>query len=355
MPTGRSLALPALTYLIVFQSLFFWMMPTGGVHSTASSDSGWFQSLFFWMMPTGSVIMIGANSWYSVSILVLLDDAYRPMAPGFRIGLKVCFNPCSSGWCLPALPLAWWSNAGRMFQSLFFWMMPTGQAKEKKKLESLNVSILVLLDDAYRPSRVAGTDFQRICFNPCSSGWCLPASTWYLLRSAAYRFQSLFFWMMPTGTILITFTSLPPIVSILVLLDDAYRQNKYPSGHIAILVFQSLFFWMMPTGTAGSRPSSWMPPGFNPCSSGWCLPARPPFLLPGVTSEFQSLFFWMMPTGTMPNTEELAEWRFNPCSSGWCLPAIESCGSRRSATWCFNPCSSGWCLPALPALKLYRP
>ena len=61
------------------------------------------------------------------------------------------------------------------FQSLFFWMMPTGEIPTMIDIAHLEVSILVLLDDAYRP---------RFCLN---------------FSSSSSQFQSLFFWMMPTG------------------------------------------------------------------------------------------------------------------------------------------------------------
>ena len=87
----------------------------------------------------------------AVSILVLLDDAYRLEERGQDPELYP------------------------RFQSLFFWMMPTGWRILDIVSDISEVSILVLLDDAYRP-----------CFNP-----------------------DLFI--------------IPNVVSILVLLDDAYR------------------------------------------------------------------------------------------------------------------------------------
>ena len=139
--------------------------------------------------------------------------------------------------------------------------------------------------------------FVSFSFNPCSSGWCLPAFYFREAIKNAWRFQSLFFWMMPTG----------------LYLDSLPRH---------LLEFQSLFFWMMPTGCSKLVVPSLLWGCFNPCSSGWCLPA--PYLSDfdlGI-SEFQSLFFWMMPTGIEnPKKIECTMKSFNPCSSGWCLPA----------------------------------
>ena len=126
MPTGK-LLLKQLFMVLVFQSLFFWMMPTGQRLNTFDCICIMFQSLFFWMMPTGAIRIAQARNIKEVSILVLLDDAYRR---------KVLESCC----------------------------------------ENIRVSILVLLDDAYRS---------------------LPD------QDRTYQY----------------------IVSILVLLDDAYRRN----------------------------------------------------------------------------------------------------------------------------------
>ena len=69
------------------------------------------------------------------------------------------------------------------------------------------VSILVLLDDAYR----------------LIEGYAAVFNTWI---------QSLFFWMMPTGIKGLLFLLFNPMDSILVLLDDAYRQQ--PSLNLLI-------------------------------------------------------------------------------------------------------------------------
>ena len=140
---------------------------------------GMFQSLFFWMMPIGEETQTKINDLEKVSILVLLDDAYRP---------------ATVVWALHFL---------KMFQSLFFWMMPIG----------------LTLHSWYG---------SETGFNPCSSGWCLSASiartktrrenevSILVLLDDAYRLRVGF--------------SLPHLgaVSILVLLDDAYRPWLYP-------------------------------------------------------------------------------------------------------------------------------
>ena len=158
-----------------FQSLFFWMMPTGYYRRRNDPVESEFQSLFFWMMPTGRD-SLWANLWWfsgfnpcSSGWCLPAGDYYGNCAP------NLCFNPCSSGWCLPA-------HAARRSE------LPNG------------------------------------CFNPCSSGWCLPALIILTYYYIYFLFQSLFFWMMPTG------------------------DHRCPG-----LIETEL--------------------GFNPCSSGWCLPA----------------------------------------------------------------------------------
>ena len=79
-------------------------------------------------------------------------------------------------------------------------MMPTGMIRIETAVTDLAVSILVLLDDAYRQ---------------------LDRNT--VIRGID-KFQSLFFWMMPTGKYFKNIESSKNIVSILVLLDDAYRR-----------------------------------------------------------------------------------------------------------------------------------
>ena len=101
-------------------------------------------------MPTGGAAHGAGNAIEEVSILVLLDDAYRQQ---------------------PDSPPAVYHI---LFQSLFFWMMPTGHLKIDKEFDHAS--------------------FQSLFF------WMMPTgSNSSPILSAVYRFQSLFFWMMPTG------------------------------------------------------------------------------------------------------------------------------------------------------------
>jgi len=141
-----------------------------------------------------------ANYLMDVSILVLLDDAYRPSLSLLIIIYTFCFNPCSSGWCLPAIIVV------------------------PASLKLNWVSILVLLDDAYRPGMADGVrNFIRVSI--------------LVLLDDAYRPQYLE-----------EIADLYKSVSILVLLDDAYRHTQQCLQNTHLIMFQSLFFWMMPTG-----------------------------------------------------------------------------------------------------------
>ena len=183
-------------------------------------------------------------------------------------------------------------------------------------------------------------------FNPCSSGWCLPAVIKATADGHIDRFQSLFFWMMPTGFIQIK-ASNPP--------KDMFQSLFFwmmPTGTVSDYLpheetlFQSLFFWMMPTGRFAFPVVSCGDFGFNPCSSGWCLPAHI-YLLPNQVHLFVSILV-LLDDAYRQNTlssEKNNIFCFNPCSSGWCLPAPK-CPDLRKHFGGFNPCSSGWCLPA---------
>ena len=54
--------------------------------------------------------------------------------------------------------------------------------------------------------------------------------------------------MMPTGKLSGSVFDGIQDVSILVLLDDAYRHDVFIKTITSSNTFQSLFFWMMPTG-----------------------------------------------------------------------------------------------------------
>ena len=162
--------------------------------------------------------------------------------------LLICFNPCSSGWCLPAGPrLAPWLLPFGFNPCSSGWCLPAVAhyyVNEFNRLVSIlvllddayrlgagdlfffiiSVSILVLLDDAYRLEGRKEWLTKKLCFNPCSSGWCLPAIDWKGSSSLWYCF------------------------------------NPCSSG------------WCLPAFLSTKKVGI-SELGFNPCSSGWCLPA----------------------------------------------------------------------------------
>ena len=74
--------------------------------------------------------------------------------------------------------------------------------------------------------------------------------------------------MMPTGQLRCDILKVLSFVSILVLLDDAYRPDTWEVALSSGGEFQSLFFWMMPTGYTWTKLRSCGLSRFNPCSSG---------------------------------------------------------------------------------------
>ena len=128
------------------------------------------------MMPTGPWFQHYSNSYRPVSILVLLDDAYR------QIHAQIEEMNRHNVSILVLLDDAYRLIAGCLaqiipdeFQSLFFWMMPTGPS-------------LIL-------TRSFDSAFQSLFF------WMMPTGDLALIANpACLKFQSLFFWMMPTGS-----------------------------------------------------------------------------------------------------------------------------------------------------------
>ena len=112
------------------------------------------------MMPTGYVRYGKYGKNCGVSILVLLDDAYRLIVrydddSGIKQFQSLFF------WMMPTGLRAEQGEKKQkiMFQSLFFWMMPTGQQPTYSEKYVNMVSILVLLDDAYRPTSALTSAF----------------------------------------------------------------------------------------------------------------------------------------------------------------------------------------------------
>ena len=88
---------PVLAKILVFQSLFCWMMLCNPRYEGMTCCLLEFQSLFCWMMLCNIIKFFQSPPYDEVSILVLLDDALQPditPAEGLR---PDGFNPCFVG------------------------------------------------------------------------------------------------------------------------------------------------------------------------------------------------------------------------------------------------------------------
>ena len=86
-----------------------------------------------------------------VSILVLLDDAYRRECSGLAVERELVSILVLLDDAYRLAHTGHTNFPTKKFQSLFFWMMPTGIKYSIGPYCNFGVSILVLLDDAYRP------------------------------------------------------------------------------------------------------------------------------------------------------------------------------------------------------------
>ena len=226
MPTGM-ISSPELPRRKKFQSLFFWMMPTGLMdlqiafgHCQVSIlvllDDAYRQKVWPSCLPGYFVSILvllddayrlfydlnGNKIAHQVSILVLLDDAYRQSPAGALQGCMNSFNPCSSGWCLPAISYDANDLPSESFNPCSSgWCLPAVYPllKYGKRICFNPCSsgwCLPAKDEEYFVD-------ENDCFNPCSSGWCLPALVYWNNEVFEKLFQSLFFWMMPTGPLTI--------------------------------------------------------------------------------------------------------------------------------------------------------
>ena len=303
------------------------------------------------------------------------------------------FNPCSRGCCSVALRDHGVPALLRKFQSLFSWMLLSGPGACKRNGR---------YSGCFNPcSRgccsVAGHDGAgrrrgHPGFNPCSRGCCSVASTTTTITGLLYGFQSLFSWMLLSGSRPARVVCAWPAVSILVLVDVAQwlRRGHGAAGpvRVSILVlvdvaqwrgsgasgrgdtmrFQSLFSWMLLSGIWSKRRPTTPRSCFNPCSRGCCSVAAAPGQVkahhrPGFNPCSRGCC--SVASGSMPKRSkshqvsilvlvDVAQWPpaapatrswrpcFNPCSRGCCSVARSSPLSRRPRP-SFNPCSRGCC------------
>ena len=253
------------------------------------------------------------------------------------------FNPCCLGSGCSASGLRYSVMVHARFQSLLSWIRLLGRRGHRDVVAAARVSILVVLDQAARPSHaIAPRRRHRRGFNPCCLGsgcsavgsatsWridggfnpcCLGSGCSALAADAdasrRTQFQSLLSWIRLLGnrrrsrsgsrdgvSILVVLDQAARLVvavamctradwvSILVVLDQAARRLagadcRRPVTQVSILVVLD-----QAARPAVAELHAGPHRGFNPCCLGSGCSARLASQLPGDSSEFQSLLSWI--------------------------------------------------------------
>ena len=185
-----------------------------------------FQSLFCWIGDGGPA------------------PAWRNCWPG------ACFNPCSVGLGMAAVPSAPCVQHISLFQSLFCWIGDGGARPVELPITGVLVSILVLLDWRWRPARWGRNKKKGKSFNPCSVGLEMAAGG---MRGGNPRIG---------------------MVSILVLLDWRWRHPCATSRTMSYCGFNpcSVGLEMAASGHQITKATC---RSFNPCSVGLEMAAWP--------------------------------------------------------------------------------
>ena len=154
-----------------------------------------FQSLFYWKFYFNNIRIIGGDTWWSVSILILLEVLLQLIC-SFVI---LCLD--------------------NQFQSLFYWKFYFNGRIIIIKFKCNVVSILILLEVLLQLDGGTIKRKYQSCFNPYFTG-------------------------SSTSTIIKPFpVKLYPAVSILILLEVLLQLNFLFSTFIVTSLFQSLFYW----------------------------------------------------------------------------------------------------------------
>ncbi len=179
-----------------------------------------------------------------------------------------CFNPCSLGCCSERRD---------------------GQTTE----ERTRVSILVLLDVALKEHTSHEILEFWIEFQSLFSWMLLWKLVWQSLTGTKTMFQSLFSWMLLwkrwDGRVWRTST----IVSILVLLDVALKEDVLTTttGSLGVSILVLLDVALKAFDGKTCQAGTWR---FNPCSLGCCSERLHPADDQTRHTMFQSLFSWML-------------------------------------------------------------
>ena len=105
-----------------------------------------------------------------VSILVFVEVALGRWITSGNGAAGRCFNPCFRGSrprTLAIMPLLFSLIA---FQSLFSWKSPSDSFRSIQRRGEHSVSILVFVEVALGPAKLAGPSILVACFNPCFRG-----------------------------------------------------------------------------------------------------------------------------------------------------------------------------------------
>ena len=180
-----------------------------------------------------------------------------------------CFNPCCIGLGIQTLfraadfPAAsvfqsllyWighsdsagvtvgWKTLG-MFQSLLYWIGHSDKCPARCCSPMSDVSILVVLDWAFRPRFERRRRNPRIVSILVVLDWAFRQTDMIIEKPRNPRFQSLLYWIGHSDTGPAPLWRRSPGVSILVVLDWAFRQPNSNGRNHERMEFQSLLYWI---------------------------------------------------------------------------------------------------------------
>ena len=295
---------------------------------------------------------------------------------------RTCFNPCSRGCCsvarasrrIPGIEASSFNPCSRGCCSVA--ADRPGRRRPHGGFNPCSRGCCSVASAMRAPRRR-----RTYGFNPCSRG-CCSVATAAAPDACAMRFQSLFSWMLLSGTTGPAADLQPLVVSILVLVDVAQWPGLTAREPVRTRMFQSLFSWMLLSGSGVPTVATtrW---SFNPCSRGCCSVADATALEAQTRSSFNPCsrgccsvagrarsrrpiercvsILVLVDVAQWPST---ARWtrmlmqRFQSLFS-WMLLSGRSAAARAiDPSACFNPCSRGCCSVATigsgSALRLGR-
>ena len=112
----------------------------------------------------------------------------------------VSFNPCFIGSSFQTFFCSSRHTFSLRFQSLFYWKQLSDLGYHKRLCRSSKVSILVLLEVAFRRPKSSRKIQHPSGFNPCFIGSSFQTRPPTLTVIGSIRFQSLFYWKQLSDT-----------------------------------------------------------------------------------------------------------------------------------------------------------